>query len=116
METLRKISIPPEDFFVECKFQNKLINCTSSFKEDLVFNRICYTFNGLEKYRQDIENRASLNWSIDGNYQPNAFLDTYPHRATGVGIHLGLSILLKHNKQNVDYSCTGGSGVSVEIT
>jgi Amiloride-sensitive sodium channel len=113
LNTLRNIRIPPNEIFVECKFQNRVINCTESFKELVIYAELCYTFNGFGIYRKEQEEEQQEEWSIDEGFKPTATLDAYPRRALRAGPNFGLSILLKINKQDVDYTCSGSPGFLV---
>jgi Amiloride-sensitive sodium channel len=119
LDTLREIRIPPEEMFVECKFQNKVVNCTTAFSEKVFDYSICYTFNGLENYRIDMKNKDELlpqTWNIDDGYSPTAPVHTYPHRALGASKEFGLSVLLKTNKRDMDYACLHEPGFWVNIS
>jgi Amiloride-sensitive sodium channel len=106
LATLRDITIPPEEIFVECKFKNELINCIESFEEIILPMSVCYSFNGLDVYRQEDSNNDPKEWSTDKGYEPGATLDTYPRRGTAAGIRFGFSVLLKLNKKDYDESCS----------
>jgi acid-sensing ion channel, other len=116
LEHLREIRIPPNEIFAECKFHNQLINCSASFKELVLDYALCYTFNGVEIFREDSENThpPSHEWSIDGGYTPTAPLDVYPRRALRAGSLLGLSVMLKIHKSDIYYECYANPGFWVE--
>jgi Amiloride-sensitive sodium channel len=99
------MQIPPEEIFVKCQFNNEMVNCTESFKEVILPISVCYSFNGLDVYRQAVTNNEPKVWSNDRGYEPGTSLDTYPHRGTVAGIRNGFSILLKYNKNDYDDKC-----------
>jgi Amiloride-sensitive sodium channel len=109
LATLREIRIPPEEMFLECKFQNQVINCTEVFEETITEVALCYTFNGLAIYRSD-SIRRDQDWSNDRGYQPTSSADAYPRRALGAGRKFGLSVLLRMNREDIDYTCFGTTG------
>jgi acid-sensing ion channel, other len=115
LETLREIRIPPEDTFVECKFRNKVINCTESFKEVVTEKGLCYTFNGLGIYRWDNVSQKTPEWNIDDGYNPSANLDAYPRRVLGAGSKFGLSVLLRIKQNDIDDLCYGDPGFWVTL-
>jgi Amiloride-sensitive sodium channel len=115
LDTFRKIRIPPEDMFVECKFQNHLINCTTAFREIVLGFDVCYTFNGLEYLRIDDKVEPQI-WNVDDGYKPTAPFDTYPRRALATGKEFGFSILLRINRRDFDFSCTSESGFWVKCS
>jgi Amiloride-sensitive sodium channel len=98
--------------FTECKFQDHLINCTLSFKELVLDHALCYTFNGVDIFRENSKKTdpSTPEWSIDEGYNPTAPLDVYPRRVLGAGALLGLSVLLKINKHDIDYACYANPG------
>jgi len=111
LEAVQQILVPIEDFFVKCKFRNQVINCTKSFKQTVVNDKICYTFNELGFYRHyDGANthldEAIDDWSIDEGYKPTAPIDAYPYRALEVGFKFGFSILLRTSKKHYDFICS----------
>jgi Amiloride-sensitive sodium channel len=104
--------------FVECKFQNQVINCATSFREVVQHFGLCYTFNGLEYYRSNKENhdeQTSQTWNVDDGYNPTAPLATYPRRGLGAGKQFGLSILLRMNKRDIDFACSSEAGFRVKL-
>jgi acid-sensing ion channel, other len=115
LETIRRMKIPPEELFVACRFQNRVIDCKASFKEIILDAALCYTFNGAAIYRSSSEIHDQ-DWTIDGGYRSEATVDAYPRRALGAGKQFGLSVLLKTNKHDVSYVCHGISGFWIEFT
>jgi acid-sensing ion channel, other len=119
LDTLREIQIPPQEFFVECKYQNQVVKCASVFEELVNGFALCYRFNGLEYYRADVENHNELltpNWNIDDGYKTTASLNTYPRRAFGAGKQFELSILLKMNWRDFGFTCSTEPGFWVYFT
>jgi Amiloride-sensitive sodium channel len=106
LKTLREIRVPPEEMFVECRFQNQVIDCMDAFRETVIGFGVCHTFNGFKIYRPGTEKSHSL-WNNDEGYKQGAPFDTYPHRALGTGRKFGLSVLLRINKNDIDVLCTG---------
>jgi Amiloride-sensitive sodium channel len=112
LTTIRDIKIPPEEIFFDCKFRNRAINCTESFREMLVGFKLCYTFNGLDLLRHQDGPRTD-EWSIDGGYKSTAALDAYPHRAMRAGLKFGLSFLLRNDDDHFDPICSTLEGYIV---
>jgi Amiloride-sensitive sodium channel len=102
---MRKMMVPVEEIFIECKFGSRVINCTESFQEVIIGYKMCYTFNGLELIRQATTTKEH-EWSVDGGYKSTTFLDTYPYRSLGAGAKFGLSLLLQSNEKYNDWDCS----------
>jgi Amiloride-sensitive sodium channel len=117
LNTLKEIRIPPEELFVECKFQSQTIDCLKSVREIIVDYTLCYTFNGFYPYRKDstddVEKKAEQDWNIDDGYKTPGTLDMYPRRAIGAGRQSGLSALLRMSKHDFDYKCSKYPGFFV---
>jgi Amiloride-sensitive sodium channel len=114
LKTLRKLRIPPEEMFVECKFKDQMLNCGSFLKEIWLKSGLCYTFNGAEVYRNNNLINELDAWTIDEGYAPTAGLDVYPYRATGVGEKSGLTFLLRYRKAALEYLCDKRPGFWVK--
>jgi Amiloride-sensitive sodium channel len=114
LQTLRKLKIPPEDIFFECKFKGQVTKCDSIFEEIHLENGgICYTFNGLGLYRKKNVSHVVKKWTINEGYAPTASLDAYPYRATGVGTKYGLSLVLRYKKSALELILEARFGFSV---
>jgi Amiloride-sensitive sodium channel len=103
LETLRRIAIPLEEMFFECKFRNQVISCKDSLRQVVMKFGLCYTFNGLDFYRTI--NEKDREWTIDDGYSLTSSLDAYPYRATGAGARFGFSIQLGYKKTALGYLC-----------
>jgi hypothetical protein len=118
LEILREIRIPPEELFVNCKFQKNEINCTESLKETVLRDAMCFTFNGIDAFRQNNSkdnNIRTREWTIDEGYKLNATLNSYPRRSLEAGKQFGFSITLQFNKYDNTYQCRGKPGFWVNL-
>jgi acid-sensing ion channel, other len=113
LKILRDIQIPFEDMFVECKFQNQVIDCKESFRETAISFALCHSFNGFQVYRWNIEANEHSDWNADDGYKSEASFDVYPRRAVGAGMKFGLSLLLRMKKTDLSYVCVGTPGFRV---
>jgi Amiloride-sensitive sodium channel len=110
LETLREIMIPMEEMFIECKYKGQVINCKDHLQQVGLKQGLCYTFNGIDAFRTNIESQEVKQWTIDEGYAQSAALDAYPYRATGTGARFGLSILLRYKKTLLASFCERESG------
>jgi hypothetical protein len=76
---------------------------------------MCYNFNGLEPYRHNDANNQIKQWSVDEGYNPTVPLESYPLRTISAGIRFGFSMLLKLNKNELDYLCATNLGFKVNL-
>jgi Amiloride-sensitive sodium channel len=113
LKVLREILIPLDEQFVECKFNNRVFNCSEHFQQYVFNHYLCYNFNGLDIYRNETSVELPTEWSIDEGYSPKATLDAFPRRALGSGSQYSLSLLLRANEYEIDAYCTGLPGFQV---
>jgi Amiloride-sensitive sodium channel len=113
LDAIRKIKIPLREMLIECKFRNRLINCSEFFTETIVNHRLCYTFNEMGFYRQYNGNEKNMeDWSIDEGYKPTDAIDNFPYRALEAGPQFGLSMLMI-DEYKLDPACMRDEGFTV---
>jgi Amiloride-sensitive sodium channel len=114
LETLRDVRIPPEDIFMQCKFETNNIGCMQAFKELLLSHIMCYNFNGFAPYRHNDVDNELKQWHVDQGYESSVTLESYPRRAKLPGIKFGLTVFLRLKKNDYDYTCSENRGFQVD--
>ncbi|XP_037875388.1 pickpocket protein 28 isoform X1 [Bombyx mori] len=117
---ITEISPNLTDVFLGCKWKDiTKPNCSDLFSPIITEEGLCYTFNTLgndelfrtenlhSDYRYLEHENLVGSWSLDGGYEPNTPIETYPHRGSGYGAKSGLTMLLKAANLDLDYLCKG---------
>ncbi|GLV41439.1 pickpocket 28 [Carabus blaptoides fortunei] len=119
-----KVSQPCNKLFVHCKWQGYSVPCEHIINEALTDEGVCCTFNKvanqymyhnpwiLADFNIQFPDN-NIDWTPEYGYPANSTNDTWPYRAAGPGVHLGLSLVV--NVAADDYYCSSTNSVGLKI-
>uniref|UniRef100_A0A182HXE9 Uncharacterized protein n=1 Tax=Anopheles arabiensis TaxID=7173 RepID=A0A182HXE9_ANOAR len=109
--TLKNLSLSHHYTIQGCVYSNQFILCDDHLATTLTEEGLCYTFNMMPE--EDIYRKSSLHTEYTYTEMwypvPGHETVTEPMYARGAGLHAGLTLFLRQNKEDVDYMCTGFS-------
>jgi Amiloride-sensitive sodium channel len=86
---------PMTNVFSQCMYIGISDFCEDLFRKVITEEGVCYTFNGLDVYRQDDESKSE--WTLENGYANKTYrMDTYPRKFTKIsaGPIQGFKLLL----------------------
>lgn len=114
IDILREVSIE-NHFLLFCKFRGQLEECTKFFKEVVIDDGICYSFNMIhvdEIFKSD--NITQSEWRAKTGYKNDDF-NAFPFRALS-GSDVGFNVVLYQKSSDLDFMCKGPvQGYKVKI-
>jgi acid-sensing ion channel, other len=106
VQVLRQLRGDVTDMIVKCGFIDEHDNCTELFREVITEEGICYTFNGINIYRDNSSehNGESENWNIEEGYRANL---TFKEKIPKPGSKFSLATFMTLTSSKYDYLCKG---------
>jgi acid-sensing ion channel, other len=105
VENLREMAIPFNDMFLLCTYRRKMERCDTMFDEVITAEGICYTFNGVNNFRNST--KLDHRWSLEDGYKFDQLLHSYPRRALGAGMQFGFFVVMGICRHDFDFVCRG---------
>ncbi|XP_061515660.1 uncharacterized protein LOC133393693 [Anopheles gambiae] len=101
---LKNLSLSRHDTLGLCQYCNQYMLCGKHLKRTLTEEGLCYTFNMMPE--EDIFRKSSLHTDYTYTESWFSFSDHETLYARGAGLHAGLTLFMRQNKEDVDYMCT----------
>uniref|UniRef100_A0A182ML87 Pickpocket n=1 Tax=Anopheles culicifacies TaxID=139723 RepID=A0A182ML87_9DIPT len=116
VDVLKNVSLPAAQTLAICIYGNHYSNCEDYLTETITEEGICYTFNMVPESEIFRKSALHTEYNYTKDWSPY-FEDSSRIRdvrngtlyARGAGLHAGLTLYLKHIKEDTDYMCTVGT-------